>query len=278
MGDTNLSRPAGYIFSQPVGILGGMGPAATNDFFRKLIDATPATRDQEHLPVVIWSDPRIPDRTEALLDDGPDPTPWIENGIERLRNAGCRIVAIPCNTAHAFLNDISERFHVDFVDMIAETVQATIAGVPDLRKVGLLATTGTVRSNIYDRAFSPRGVTVLVPEPSEQAALMSVIHAVKSGSPAAQVSASLDAIIQSMALRGVEAVILGCTELPLVVRKHDRVQVVDPTRVLAEAVVARAGRAAHHTVATSQPTPLPSVRKDQRDWGMDDDSSRMLER
>src|SRR5436305_14021021 len=89
------------------GILGGMGPAATADLYQKIIAATPATRDQEHIPVVIWADPTVPDRTPAVLDGGEDPTPWLLRGAERLVAMGAAFIAVPCNTAHAFFPRIA---------------------------------------------------------------------------------------------------------------------------------------------------------------------------
>lgn len=223
-----------------VGILGGMGPAATSDFYSKLIGATPADRDQDHLSVVIWSDPRVPDRTDALLHGGPDPTPWIEAGARHLRDAGCRIVAMPCNTAHAFVDGLEDRVGIVLVNMISETVEATCVVRPAPRTIGLLATTGAVKSGLYERKFASRGVRVLHPAPEEQAAVMDVIHCVKAGDASVGQRERIEAIIRSLARRGAQTVILGCTELPLLVGERDDIRILDPTRILAEAVVARA--------------------------------------
>lgn len=106
-----------------IGILGGMGPAATADFYAKLVAITPGSSDQDHLRTVIWSDPTIPDRTEALLGGGPDPTPWLLDGSRVLREAGATVIAIPCNTAHAFVPRIADRVGLPIVHMIGEVAR-----------------------------------------------------------------------------------------------------------------------------------------------------------
>jgi len=105
--------------SPVVGILGGMGPAATADFYAKLTSRTPAVSDQDHLRVIIWSDPTIPDRSRALTGEGPDPTPTLRRGAQGLRAAGASLLAVPCNTAHAFLPGIMDGLDIPVVDMIA---------------------------------------------------------------------------------------------------------------------------------------------------------------
>ena len=122
-----------------VGILGGMGPAATADFYLKLIQATPAAVDQEHLQVLIWSDPTIPDRTEALLTHGEDPTPALIAGAEMLRRSGAGMLAVPCNTAHAFLAAVQAEVDIPIIHMIEETANYVHQLKPAIRRVGLLS-------------------------------------------------------------------------------------------------------------------------------------------
>ncbi len=141
-----------------IGILGGMGPLATADFYRKLILATPATRDQDHLPVVIDADPRVPDRTSALRGEGADPLPALVAGATRLRDAGATIGLIVCNTAHAFLPALRDHVALDFLDMIAETAARVATDYPEVRRVGLLATRGTIEARLYHRAFEARDI------------------------------------------------------------------------------------------------------------------------
>lgn len=148
-----------------VGILGGMGPAATADFYAKLVRATPARTDQEHLRTLIWSDPTIPDRTGALLHGGVDPTPLLLAGALLLRAGGAAVIAVPCNTAHAFIPRIAGEVGIPFVHMIEETVLGIRARHPHARRIGLLSTTGTQASLLYDEALRRHGFVPLAPTP-----------------------------------------------------------------------------------------------------------------
>jgi aspartate racemase len=228
-----------------VGVLGGMGPVATCDFYAKLIAATPARTDQEHLSVVLWSDPRVPDRSEALLGAGEDPTPWLERGARFLRAAGCELVAVPCNTAHAFARRLGDRMGMQLVDMVRETARHTALLDPGRTKVGLLATTGTVVTGLYQDELARLGIETLLP--SRQDVVMTAIRAVKAGVAGERHQAELAREIDGLAARGAHAVVLGCTELPLLLEAgsgavggEGGIVTLDPTQILAEAVVARA--------------------------------------
>ncbi|WP_282974806.1 aspartate/glutamate racemase family protein [Saccharopolyspora erythraea] len=140
-----------------VGILGGMGPAATADFYDKLVRATPVATDQDHLRVVIWADPSVPDRTAALTGAGPDPTPWLSRGAEKLRACGADLLAVPCNTAHAFAPQVAEACGLPLVSIIDVTAEAAGTALPRPSRAGLLATTGTVRSGLYHSALARCG-------------------------------------------------------------------------------------------------------------------------
>jgi len=233
-----------------VGVLGGMGPAATADFYRKLVEATPATTDQQHLQVVVWSDPTIPDRTAALLDGGTDPSPWLRHGLHVLTWAGADLIAVPCNTAHAFLSPAGGRTGVPVVHMIDQAVRAVAELTPPVRRVGLLATTGTVRAGLYQDWLGRAGLAAVLPTDDEQESLVAAaIRAVKAGDRGARVAAALGSAGASLARRGAQVIIAGCTEIPLVLGERcGPVPVIDPTRVLARAVVAAAlGTAADPT-------------------------------
>jgi aspartate racemase len=237
-----VSDPAGTGRGVIVGVLGGMGPAATADFYRKLVEATPATTDQQHLQVVVWSDPTVPDRTAALLDDGPDPTPWLRHGVHVLTWAGADLIAVPCNTAHAFLSPATGRDGVPVVHMIDQAVRAVAELTPPVRRVGLLATTGTVRAGLYQDWLGRAGLEAVLPTAGEQESLVATaIRRVKAGDHGARPAADLAAAGAGLASRGAQVIIAGCTEIPLVLgQRCGPVPVIDPTRVLARAVVAAA--------------------------------------
>ncbi len=223
-----------------------MGPAATCDFYAKLIAATPASVDQDHLPVVLWSDPRVPDRSEALLRGGEDPTPWLEEGATFLRSAGCELVAVPCNTAHVFVRRLGSRLGMPLVDMIEETVRRVVHLDVSGGRVGLLATSGTLACGLYQDELCRSGITTLVPPDQER--VMAMIRQVKGGVAGEEERLALMDQVEDFVSRGAGAVILGCTELPVLVGQVGLAEswagapVLDPTRILAEAVVERAWR------------------------------------
>lgn len=222
-----------------IGVLGGMGPLATVDLYRKIIEATPATRDQEHLHVIIDADPSVPDRTEALLYGGTDPTPWLLAGALRLARAGASFIVVPCNTAHAFLPRIAADVPVPFLDMVEETAGRLAAMLPPNASVGILATTGTIASGLYHRALAARGLQAVTPGDDGQARVTAAIAAVKAGRIDRETTELVRSTAQAVLDQGAQAVVLACTELPLVLQPGDvPAPLIDPTRVLAEAAVA----------------------------------------
>ncbi|MFG2025723.1 aspartate/glutamate racemase family protein [Streptomyces sp. NPDC048825] len=225
-----------------IGILGGMGPAATADFYAKLVATTPGFSDQDHLRTVIWSDPTIPDRTEALLGDGPDPTPWLLDGSRVLREAGATVIAIPCNTAHAFVPRIADHVGLPIVHMIGEVARHLTTVSPPIHTAGLLASSGTVRAGLYQEWLDRFGIRLVLPDAATQdREVMTAIHAVKSGARDGATTALLTRAAQRLTEQGAQAVIAGCTEIPLGL-SADAVDVplIDPALVLAQALVRRA--------------------------------------
>ncbi|WSQ10788.1 amino acid racemase [Streptomyces sp. NBC_01231] len=225
-----------------IGILGGMGPAATADFYAKLVSMTPGHNDQDHLRTVIWSDPTIPDRTEALLGNGPDPTPWLLNGSRVLREAGATVIAIPCNTAHAFVPRIADHVGLPIVHMIGEVARHLTTLRPAVLTAGLLATTGTVHAGLYQEWLDRHGVRLALPDPTSQnTEVMAAIHAVKAGTRDKRTTALLARAARRLTEQGAQAIIAGCTEIPLgLPAEAVDVPFVDPALVLAQALVRRA--------------------------------------
>ncbi|MFE3032971.1 aspartate/glutamate racemase family protein [Streptomyces canus] len=225
-----------------IGILGGMGPAATADFYAKLVAITPGSSDQDHLRTVIWSDPTIPDRTKALLDGGPDPTPWLLDGSRVLREAGATVIAIPCNTAHAFVPRIADYIGLPIVHMIGEVARHLSELTPRIHTAGLLATTGTIRAGLYQEWLDRLGIRLVLPDAASQNdEVMTAIQAVKAGVRDDTTAALLARAAHRLTEQGAQAVIAGCTEIPLDL-PTDAVDVplVDPALVLARALVRRA--------------------------------------
>lgn len=221
-----------------IGIIGGMGPEATADFFREIIRLTPAQKDQDHIPVMIYSNPRIPERTQAILQGGEDPTPYLIESAQILAKAGAGILAVPCNTAHYFLPQVRPKVDIPILDMIEETYLCTRARIGNAGAVGLLATTGTIRSGVYRALFARHGVDVLVPAQADQERIQQAIRSIKADSYDRARQDTFERIGATLVEAGAQAVILGCTEIPLAFNM-ERVgyPVVNATRVLAQAAV-----------------------------------------
>lgn len=228
--------------AKTVGVLGGMGPAATADFYQKLIAATPAKRDQEHLKVVIVSDPHVPDRTAAIFGRGPDPTPALVAGAAVLVRAGVDFITIPCITAHHFYPALQRAVPVPILHMVGEAAACVQAEQPDLRRLGLLATSGTLQARLFESQFGPRGLAILPPEPAlQEASVMPAIYAVKTGGDLAAARRRIREAAEALVAAGAQAIIAGCTEVPLILTPADLgVPLVDPTAILARAAVRRA--------------------------------------
>jgi aspartate racemase len=231
-----------------VGVVGGVGPAATVDFLAKIVASTPASRDQDHIKVIVEQNPQIPDRTRNLVAGGPDPTLALFHACKQLEAAGADLVAIPCNTAHAFVERIQPHLGIPIVNMIQETVEHLRRHPARPGTVGLLATDGTVASRVYQDAAGPAGVRLVVPDPEHQRRVMAAIYGprgVKAGFREGECQDDLRAAMEHLVRdRGAEALILGCTELPLLVAGDDRrpvldrvLPVLDPTGILARRCV-----------------------------------------
>jgi len=221
-----------------VGILGGMGPEATVDLYRLIILLTPAKMDQDHIKVLMYSNPKIPDRTSAILRKGEDPLPQLIESAKILEKGGAGIIAMPCNAAHYYLPDIAASVKIPLLNMIEETSEAFRLLSPDAKAVGILAATGTVQSRIYHMVFARAGVKVLVPGKRDQARLHAGIGLVKAGLHDRYTQETFQSIGARLVKEGAKSVILGCTEISLTFNtEHVDYITLNPARILAQAVV-----------------------------------------
>jgi len=202
--------------TQVVGVLGGLGPEATLDFYAKVLALTPATRDQEHLRLLIDSNPRVPNRNEAVAGTGPSPGPLLAAMALGLERAGADFLVMVCNAAHAFQGEIETAVSIPFVSIVTETCEATLRAVPGLKTVGVLGSSGCLDAGLYQDAFAERGVTALVPEGTERDRFMKVLYRIKAGDKGAEVRETMRALAGSLIAEGAEAIVAGCTEVPLV--------------------------------------------------------------
>jgi aspartate racemase len=228
-----------------LGILGGMGPEATAYFFELIIRLTAADEDQDHVPVIVRSDPRVPHRTKAILESGPSPLPSLIKGARALRAAGADFAVMPCVTAHYFLPELAARVKIPFVSLLDESREFLRKEHPGVRKVGLVATTGTVLSGIVREAFAPAGIEVLTPSEADQSRVMEAIYGpkgIKAGFTTGSPRRTVLGVAKRLVREGAQAVMAGCTEVPLVLRPGDfDVPFVEPMLVGARACVLRAG-------------------------------------
>lgn len=224
-----------------IGILGGLGPEATLDLYGKILAATGARADQEHLHVLIDSNPKVPDRNKAIAGTGEPATPALAAMARVLEAAGADFLVVACNTAHAFATDIQAAVRIPVVSQIEETVDAVLRRMPGIRRVGVLAGQGCVDAGVYQRAFARRGVSTLLPPTAGQRQLMQLIYRIKAGDTGAETRAAVCALGLGLIDSGAELVVAGCTEVPLVLTAADLPgPMIDATAVLAERAVAYA--------------------------------------
>ncbi|MFZ7103027.1 MAG: aspartate/glutamate racemase family protein [Peptococcaceae bacterium] len=219
-----------------LGILGGMGPEATVDFMGKVIMNTPARKDQDHIRMLVDNNPQVPDRTKAISGAGDNPGPVLAGMAKKLEEQGADLLAIPCNTAHFWAEDVKKAVKIPVINMIEETIKVLLAD--KVTSVVLLATNGTLQTGLYDKMLSQAQINLVLPPAPYQEKVMEVIYAVKSGDYLT--ARALKAEITGYILENAgKSVILGCTELPLVFKeeKDSQISYYDPTEILAKAVV-----------------------------------------
>ncbi len=224
-----------------IGVLGGMGPLATADFLAKLTAETPASRDQDHIPYVVWGVPQIPERPAAILNGGASPLPDMLNGIAKLKQAGARVVAIPCNTAHHWhdalvLSGGLPILHI--ADAVCDVL--TENGITG-GKIGLIGTEGTIQAGFFQKRFAARGLECLLSSRADQDQLvLPAIACVKAHDLQRAHRLAIQAV-QNLLDNGACAVVLACTETPVAVEfaAHPAAtHCIDATRALARACVA----------------------------------------
>jgi aspartate racemase len=230
-----------------LGIVGGVGPAATVDFMGKVVANTPAGRDQEHIKMVVEQNPQIPDRTANLLHDEADPTMAMYATCKRLESAGANAIAIPCNTAHAFVERIQAHLRVPIVNMLHETIEWIVHKYGSGKVVGLLATSGTIQSQVYHEAARNSGLQIVTPGHDYQSMVMDSIYGdrgIKAGFTQGLCREQLLIAAEHLCELGANVLILGCTELPLVLEHCESFEInkrtvafVDPTTLLARKCV-----------------------------------------
>lgn len=228
-----------------IGILGGMGPEATAYMYSLIIKHTQVEKDQDHIRIFISSNPETPPRTEAILHQGPSPVPFLVEGIQQLKNAAVDFVIMPCVTAHYFLPQVFAQIDIPFLSLIDEAADWAKENIPGLKKVGLLSSTGTQVSGLFHNKFKEAGIDVMTPEEKDQQKVMSAIFGtggIKAGFSSGSSKDDIIRAAEKLTAGGAEAIIAGCTELPLVLKASDiSVPLIEPMDILARKSILEAG-------------------------------------
>lgn len=227
-----------------IGILGGMGPAATVDLMNRIISMTDAESDQEHIPMIVDNDTRIPDRTAAILSGGESPVPEMLASAKRLETAGADFIIVACHTAHYFIKEVEEQISIPVLEMPAET--AKLLKIKGVRRAAVLATDGTVESGLYGAALERMGIEPVYPDEDQQKIIMALIYNyIKKGVTDVNDLPKEEtmAIVGDLSSKGAEVLLLACTELPIAfsIMGLRSEAFVDPTIVLAKSAIRMAG-------------------------------------
>lgn len=228
-----------------LGVIGGLGPMATAYFMQLVIDMTKAERDQEHLEMIIYNCPTIPDRTAYILGQSEEsPLPKIIELGKRLKEQEVSCIAIPCITAHYFHQEIEEAVQIPVIHGIRET--ALLLKEKNIEKVGIMATDGTIQSRIFQEELETLGMKAIVPREDMQKRVMSLIYEdIKKGKKPDLNSffAVKDYFIKE---EGAQAIVLGCTELSVIKRDYELGDgICDAMEVLVKKAISMCGKELH---------------------------------
>jgi aspartate racemase len=226
--------------TKTVGVIGGLGPAATLDFFERILKRTKAVRDQNHLRLIIDNNTKIPDRNAASAGKGALPGPAIAATAKRLQEAGAEFIVMACNTAHEHEAAIKAAISVPFINMIDETVKV----VAELRpvKAGVLAGDACLAAQLYQKALKSAGIEPVLLGAESQKTMMELIYRIKAGDTGETVRRSMATLARKLEAQGAEVVIAGCTEVPIVMTADDiDGELISSTDVLVERTIEFAG-------------------------------------
>lgn len=224
-----------------LGIIGGMGPEASAQLYMKIIKKTSVKKDQDHFRIIIDSNPKIPDRTKAILGLGESPVPEIVQTAKNLENMGVELACIPCMTSHYFYDEIVKQVKLPIMNALEELNAYLEKNYPSVKKVGVLATTGTKHTKIFDQYL--KGYTMIYPDETiQEENVMKAIYGegtgIKSGVLTGEPVRLLLEAGESLILKGAEVIILGCTEIGLVLNENNlSFPGIDPLNVMAEAMI-----------------------------------------
>lgn len=241
---------------RPVGVLGGMGPQATVLLMQKIIAATPAQDDADHIPLIVDQNPQVPSRIQHLIQGtGEDPTPVLVGMARRLQMAGALALAMPCNTAHHYAPAIRASVSLPLIDMVALSVSHAVSLAPPGGIVGVLASPAVRLTGLFDQALAASGLTALYAQDDD--AVLSIIRRIKSDGPVAETRHALAKVSRGLLARGAQVQMVACTEFSLIADAIDPAAVsFDTLDLLVSGIIgfATEGEAGHYKVDTNPPT------------------------
>lgn len=224
-----------------VGILGGMGPEATIDLFQRIVAETHAAKEEDHLHILVDCNPKMPSRQDAILHDGPSPVPALVETARNLQRAGADFLILGANTAHYFLPEVAAQVEIPFLSILEEGVKELLRQAPQAKQVGVLATSAAMEAGLYQSACEGHGLHVLPLEPHWQQTVQTAIFHFKYHGLAPENRGPMVSAAQHLVELGAQALILGCTEIPLILAGEEfPVPAIDPNLAIAWAVVAYA--------------------------------------
>jgi aspartate racemase len=221
-----------------LGVLGGMGPAASAEFIVRLIQQTPAIKDQDHIPFVLWNNPQIPDRSTSMRNGDDDPLPHLVEGIKALKHSGCGLIVIPCNTAHFWYHELI-KLEVPIIHIVDSVADALRDVNVTNATIGVIGTQATVEFGLYQYMLNKSGWNCITPTKEEMDTLVQpAIDLIKAGN-IQQSQSMLVNVMQNLIDRGAKAIVLGCTEIPLAIKitTLESVPIVNSTDSLVKSVI-----------------------------------------
>ena len=224
-----------------IGIIGGLGPEATVDMLKKIIDATPASIEQEHIRVLVDNNPKTPCRIKAILDNGPSSGPVLAEMAKGLEKSGAELLVIACHTAHYYYDEINNSTSIPVLSIIEETVKELQKKHLEKRRIGLIASSALIQAGIYQKALLSVGLEVIEPSNEDISEVMAAIFSFKKGNKDCANKKIIGKVANNLIDRGAEIIILGCTELPMLLNAEEvKVPCLDSTNLLAKAAVMQA--------------------------------------
>lgn len=221
-----------------VGVIGGMGPEATVEFLRRVVAATPAKDDADHLHVIVDNNPKVPSRIKALIEgNGADPTPVLVEMARKLEAAGADFLAVPCNTAHHYLPAIRKAVRIPILDVVDLTIATLRALEPKPSRIGILASPAVRLMGLFATRLANAGFGVVYPNEQDEAKLFAIIKSLKAGHVGDVEQCDYDAIARRLGDDGADTLLVACTELSLLSAPEGQRPVVDTLDLLVKATI-----------------------------------------